>query len=96
MKDLRYLMVLIAILGLLVLSCEKRHNPVEVPHSDQGGESRLAKASSPAFSQGTEVEPNDACLTAQDLGTITLPFTLSGSLDGFPFPNGDVDFFRVR
>ncbi|MGH9891228.1 MAG: PKD domain-containing protein [bacterium] len=40
------------------------------------------------------MEPNDACVTPQDFGTITLPFTFDGSLDGTPFPTGDVDFFR--
>jgi PKD repeat protein len=46
------------------------------------------------FSQGTEAEPNNTCPTAQDVGTLTLPYVLDGSLDGSPLPSGDVDFVR--
>ena len=44
--------------------------------------------------QGPDVEPNSTCSTAQDFGAIALPFSLDGSLDGFPLPSGDVDFLR--
>jgi hypothetical protein len=37
-------------------------------------------SSVPAQAQ-SEQEPNDTCATAQDLGPITLPFTLHGELD---------------
>jgi hypothetical protein len=47
--------------------------------------------SSQAFAQAVEVEPNDPCVIAQDVGQIdvTAAFSLQGSLD---IP--DVDFFR--
>ena len=41
---------------------------------------------------GTEAEPNDSCPTAQDLGAVTLPFTMDGNLDSSLAP--DVDFYR--
>jgi Bacterial pre-peptidase C-terminal domain len=46
---------------------------------------------SPGYSQ--EVEPNNTCLTAQNLGTVALPFTVDGSLDSTS-ESPDVDFFR--
>ena len=42
-----------------------------------------------AFGQGTDVEPNNTCASAQDLGAIDPGFTVEGSLDG-----ADVDYFR--
>ena len=47
-----------------------------------------------SLTTGPDVEPNNTCSTAQDFGAIALPFTLGGSLDGFPLPVGDVDFVR--
>ena len=44
--------------------------------------------------QGPDLEPNNTCSDAQDFGAVALPFTLNGSLDGFPLPSGDVDFLR--
>ena len=44
--------------------------------------------------QGPDLEPNNTCPTAQNFGAIALPFSLDGSLDGFPLPGGDVDFLR--
>ena len=38
----------------------------------------------PAWGQGMDVEPNDACLQAQNLGITPLPFDLTGSLDSTP------------
>lgn len=51
--------------------------------------------SSQAFAQAVEVEPNDPCAEAQDLGEIDLtgPFSVEGSLDTPP-EEPDVDFFR--
>ncbi len=48
----------------------------------------------PVWAQGIDIEPNNACTNAQDLGEITFPsFVLNGSLDTPPeIP--DVDFFR--
>jgi hypothetical protein len=46
----------------------------------------------PAFAQ--EIEPNDACTSAQDLGEVALPSTMSGSLDSTE-ADPDVDFFRL-
>ncbi len=40
-----------------------------------------------------EAEPNNTCLTAQDLGSITLPFSVDGSLDTPP-ETPDVDFYK--
>jgi hypothetical protein len=45
------------------------------------------------FAQGTEVEPNHPCPTAQNFGAVAFPFTLDGSLDSTP-ESPDVDFFR--
>jgi hypothetical protein len=48
-----------------------------------------------AFAQAAEIEPNDPCVEAQDLGQIdvTSPFSIQGSLDTPP-EEPDVDFFR--
>jgi hypothetical protein len=46
----------------------------------------------PALAQ--EIEPNDPCSAAQDVGEIALPFTMSGSLDSTEAAP-DVDFFRI-
>jgi hypothetical protein len=46
-----------------------------------------------AFGQEVEMEPNNTCLTSQDFGALTFPYTVAGSLDTPPtFP--DVDFFK--
>jgi len=45
----------------------------------------------PASAQ--EIEPNDPCSAAQDVGKAALPFAISGSLDSTGAV-GDVDFFR--
>jgi hypothetical protein len=46
----------------------------------------------PAYAQ--EIEPNNPCSSAQDIGEITLPFAISGSLDSTEAVP-DVDFFRL-
>jgi hypothetical protein len=46
------------------------------------------------FPQATEVEPNEPCLLAQDLGPISLPYMVSGALDALDV-DGDVDFYRL-
>ncbi len=83
MKALRFMAVPVALFGLLASACDRADSPTEpaVPRAL-------------ALANGPDIEPNDACVTPQDLGTVTLPFTLDGSLDGFPLPGGDVDFFR--
>jgi hypothetical protein len=51
---------------------------------------------SQAFAQAVEVEPNDTCVEAQDIGPIDVAaaaFSLQGSLDTPP-EEPDVDFFR--
>jgi hypothetical protein len=53
----------------------------------------LAESPRPAFAQGSDVEPNNTCLTAQNLGGVTLPFTVEGALETPP-ETPDVDFFR--
>ncbi|MEE9425691.1 MAG: carboxypeptidase-like regulatory domain-containing protein [Methylococcales bacterium] len=45
---------------------------------------------STAFGQEMDVESNNTCPAAQEIGTVTLPFTLDGILDP-----ADVDFFRL-
>jgi len=47
-----------------------------------------------SLASGPDIEPNNVCLAPQDLGAVTLPFSLDGSLDGSPLPSGDVDFLR--
>lgn len=44
------------------------------------------------FGQGTEIEPNGTCATAQDLGHVDATTVISGVLDSAAAP--DVDFFR--
>jgi len=51
-------------------------------------------ALSTTFQSPIPVEPNDTCPTAQDIGAVTLPLTMAGSLDPVPPATGDVDFFR--
>src|SRR5215475_8176137 len=53
----------------------------------------IIAADSPALAQLTEVEPNDQCTIAQDLGAVTLPVSLLGNLDSTP-EVPDIDFFR--
>ncbi len=49
--------------------------------------------SSAAFGQGTDNEPNNSCLAAQDVGMPNLPYWISGNLEStVDFP--DIDFFR--
>jgi PKD repeat protein len=79
----------------MVSGCEKKQNPVEAPPSDHSEESSSAQAPFRALSEGTEAEPNNTCQSAQDLGAVTLPFVLNGSVDGSPFPSGDVDFLKL-
>ncbi len=43
MKSLPYLTVLVAVLGLIVLGCEKATNPVQAPLTETNGVSSLAK-----------------------------------------------------
>ena len=51
-------------------------------------------AASGALAQSTqEVEPNNACVEAQDLGAFVAPFDLQGSLDTPP-GTPDVDYYR--
>ncbi len=47
----------------------------------------------PTLAQGIEIEPNDPCLAAQDVGAATLPFTMAGNL-GSTMEVPDVDFFK--
>ncbi len=47
-----------------------------------------------ALAQVLEGEPNDTCLTAQDLGAPALPLTVDGSLES-TFQDPDIDFFSV-
>jgi 5-hydroxyisourate hydrolase-like protein (transthyretin family) len=45
-----------------------------------------------ATATGTDIEPNNSCQAAQDVGPVTLPFVLDGNLDSTQEP--DIDFFR--
>jgi hypothetical protein len=45
-----------------------------------------------AAATGTDIEPNNTCQAAQDLGAQPYPFVLDGALDSSQSP--DVDFFR--
>jgi len=66
--------------ALLVSGCER------TPHPTQ--------PSVVLVSQATDVEPNNSCQAPQDVGAITSPLTVTGSLDPVP-PAGDLDFFRI-
>jgi hypothetical protein len=46
-----------------------------------------------AHAQGVEVEPNSSCASPQNLSTVPLPYTLTGSLDTPP-ATPDIDFYR--
>lgn len=46
-----------------------------------------------SMGQESETEPNNACLAAQDMGSLSLPFSISGSLDTLN-DEFDIDFFR--
>jgi Tol biopolymer transport system component len=83
MKALPLMTVPVTLFGLLVSACDRADSPTEP-----------AAPSALSLANGPEIEPNDACVTPQDLGAVTLPFTLDASLDGSPLPTGDVDFFR--
>jgi len=52
----------------------------------------FAQAEVTAAATGTDIEPNNSCQAAQDMGTVSLPFVLDGNLDSSQTP--DVDFFR--
>ena len=84
MKALPFIAVPVTLFGLLVSACDRADSPTE-----PAGPSALSLANGP------EIEPNNVCSAPQNLGTVTLPFTIDGSLDGSPLPTGDVDFFRV-
>ena len=45
-----------------------------------------------AATTGTEIEPNNSCQTAQDVGADSYPFVMDGNLDSSQAP--DIDFFR--
>jgi hypothetical protein len=54
-----------------------------------------AAAAAAAATQATELEPNDPCSFAQDLGPASLPLGVTGALDALR-PDGDVDFVRLE
>ena len=64
--------------------------PVPAVGAPGAGASALAQQ---APADGSEVEPNNTCATAQNLGAITLPFSIRGSIDS-RVGYRDVDFFR--
>ncbi len=53
----------------------------------------LAQENVTAAATGTDIEPNNSCQAAQDVGAVPLPFVLDGNLDSSQTP--DVDFFRL-
>jgi hypothetical protein len=53
----------------------------------------MAQNSVTAASTGTELEPNNSCQTAQDVGAVSLPYVLDGNLDSSAGP--DIDFYRL-
>jgi len=86
MKTFRIPTTLAAMVGLLALGCGRDSTPVAPPMAAGG------VTASVVVGQG--LEPNDTCLAATDLGAITLPLSILDTLAGFPYPGGDVDFFR--
>lgn len=84
MKDSRTATALVALVGVFVSGCERAPDPMAA-----------TPVMSVAASTATETEPNNTCSTAQDVGAPSLPLSLAGSLDGFPYPSGDVDFVRL-
>lgn len=83
MKDPRTTAILVALVAILLYGCERARDPIAAP------------VMSVVASTATETEPNNTCSTAQDLGAPSLPLSLAGSLDGVPYPGGDVDFVRL-
>ncbi|MEA2563231.1 MAG: hypothetical protein QOH06_4735 [Acidobacteriota bacterium] len=55
----------------------------------------IAFAASPARAQVAEAEPNNACLSAQNLGAASLPLTVGGDLTTPP-TTPDVDYYRIN
>ncbi len=53
-----------------------------------------AESTGTATDTATENEPNNSCLTAQNVAAVPLPFILDGNLDSSQSP--DVDFFRFE
>ena len=51
-----------------------------------------AQASGSLAATATEIEPNNPCQTAQDVGALVNPFVVDGNLDSSISP--DIDFFR--
>jgi hypothetical protein len=47
-----------------------------------------------SFGQAIEVEINHPCVFAQDLGSLSLPHMITGTLDPL-LPEGDVDFYKI-
>ena len=47
-----------------------------------------------ALAQGADNEPNNTCTEAQDMGSVSLPFVIDGSLDTPP-NKPDIDFFKL-
>lgn len=47
-----------------------------------------------SFGQASEVEINHPCVFAQNLGSLSLPHMITGTLDPL-LPDGDVDFYEV-
>lgn len=54
----------------------------------------IALIGSPARAQTVEAEPNSICVSAQNLGAVTLPSSVTGSLDTPP-DTPDVDYYRI-
>lgn len=51
-----------------------------------------AQVSGSVAATATEIEPNNSCQTAQDVGALANPFVVDGNLDSSAPP--DIDFFR--
>ena len=88
MKDLRYSMALVAVLGLIVWGCEKAPNPAEVPHSENPS-GALAKNNSGTFKidyictvNCTGTWPHVYTLTSFDPTTGDFTATGLGLVDG--------------
>ena len=65
--------------------------PVPAAGASRAVANALATLASP---DGSEIEPNNTCATAQNLGAVALPFSIRGSLDTPP-EVPDVDYFLL-
>ncbi len=92
-QHVRYTTVAATMVGLLLTGCDDRPRFLE---PDPGPVGEWLPNAVGASGYGTDLEPNNSCPAAQNIGLVGLPYTLNGSLDPVAPASGDVDFFRFE